>query len=310
MKIAYWLFHWIFPRARNFYQKSKDVIEYFRLQGKGNAVEFSHDGAVRLELPPVSLADVLRSNKTIPHLSFVGAAHHEPVLRVLVSDLFTKGLLDSSKSIIDIGCWLGDNSLPWAQRLDRGATVFGIDPSENNLHFVRQVAELNGLQSVVLFDAVCSDVSGVEVGTRDDISHASFSTLPGQPVVRLTTTLDDLIPNSSISRIGLLHLDVEGMEAQVILGAKALIERSRPLIIFERHLSDEERDNPAPIVQSMGYEVFMINEVIIGNRPDCRNFFCIPQEDEACYSLLADGAFPHVAFRATEGPRLIAASIL
>lgn|GEM_PF-1351422 len=308
MKIVFWLSHLIFPHARFLYRKSKELIDYFRLQSGGNVAEFPYDGLVKLNLPPVSLSDVLWSKKTIPHFNLVQASEHEPTLRVLVSELFDRGLLDSTKSIVDIGCWLGDNALPWAFRLDDGGgQVFGIDPSEDNLHFVRQVANLNGLRNVVLFDAVCSDTAGVQVGTHDDISHATFSTLlESAHVVRSTTTLDELIPQNLISRIGLLHLDVEGMEREVILGAKVLIKRSRPLVIFERHLSDEESKSPVTALQSMGYDVFMINEVIAGNRPDCRNFLCFPRENQEDYSLIADGIFPSAAFKAIEGSRLSA----
>lgn len=307
VRIFYWLSHLIFPRARFLFRKSKEAIEYFRLHSGGNVVEFSHDGAVKLLLPPISFSTVLWSNKTVPHLNFVHAAEHEPTLRLLVSELFTRGLLSSTKSIVDIGCWLGDNSLPWAKRLDATAMVFGIDPSEDNLQFVRRVAGLNGLRNLALLDAVCSDTAGLEVGTSDDISHATFSTaLESARTVRSSTTLDELIPQNFISEIGLLHLDVEGMEKKVILGAKMLIKRSRPLVIFERHLSDEVSESPVPVLQSMGYQVFMINEVIVGNRPDCRNFFCFPRENQAEYYQIADGIFPTGAFKATEGARLLA----
>ena len=44
------------------------------------------------------------------------------------------------------------------------------------------------------------------------------------------------------------------------------------MIIFEQHISSENITHIMKLLEDMEYTVFMINEIIAGNRLDCRNF--------------------------------------
>jgi hypothetical protein len=95
-------------------------------------------------------------------------------------------------------------------------------------------------------------------------------------------TLDHLFQNNTIKNVGYIHLDVEGLEFRVILGADKLIYEMRPIIAFEQHL---ETDNVMELVRHLNskqYVVFMIDEVLPGCFPDCRNFLAFPNEKFDC----------------------------
>jgi hypothetical protein len=112
--------------------------------------------------------------------------------------------------------------------------------------------------------------------TSDDLTHCSFLTEGANKVSAVT--LDHLFQNNTIKNVGYIHLDVEGLEYRVVLGANELIDAMRPIIAFEQHL---ETDNVMELVghlNSKQYVVFMIDEVLPGCRQDCRNFLSFPNE--------------------------------
>ena len=43
-------------------------------------------------------------------------------------------VIDKNKNIIDLGAWIGDNSIPWAKNID--GIVYAIDPSKENCKYI------------------------------------------------------------------------------------------------------------------------------------------------------------------------------
>eukprot|EP01036_Dinobryon_divergens_P022712 gene22712-30995_t len=117
------------------------------------------------------------------------------------------------------------------------------------LHFIcaERTVQLNGLQNVVLRHAALSNESNIlsmETGCGgkphgggstiktfaedEQEGHCNFQTVK-------SVCLDDLLPSPSppSSRIGILHLDVEGHEQLALQGARALLLRDKPIVILE-----------------------------------------------------------------------------
>ena len=66
------------------------------------------------------------------------------------------------------------------------------------------------------------------------------------------------------------------MEAQVIMGSENVIRYFQPIITFEQHLNQDDYISLSSNLKKKGYLVFMINEVLPGCNPDCRNFIAFP----------------------------------
>jgi len=60
--------------------------------------------------------------------------------------MYKNDYIKSNESIIDIGSWIGDNSIVWATYLNAAAVVFAIDPSSKNLLYCKMVAEINNIK--------------------------------------------------------------------------------------------------------------------------------------------------------------------
>jgi hypothetical protein len=68
------------------------------------------------------------------------------------------------------------------------------------------------------------------------------------------------------------------MEYKVILGANQIIDTCRPVITFEQHLEIDNYDLILSHLLDKKYVVFLIDEVLPGCRPDCRNSIAFPEE--------------------------------
>ena len=205
---------------------------------------------------------------------FVNRNRHEVIFRQINTYLIKNKLIKNN--IIDLGAWIGDNSIPWAKNID--GIVYAIDPSPENCSFIKKTAELNGLNNIKVIQSAISDKNEI-LSTNENLQHCSF--VYGNPGVDgihkvESVTLDFLHEHGKIDTIGYIHLDVEGMENRIIMGATTIINKFQPIITFEQHLEIDDYKLLTHYLNTMKYEVFMIDEVLPGCRPDCRNFIAFP----------------------------------
>jgi FkbM family methyltransferase len=277
-------------------------------------IEFPGEGGLRLRIPRASWS--LRLSEGGAELArraqFITRPECEPLLRRLVHQLYAAGLIPSDRSVIDIGCWLGDNALVWATFLDPGdASVHAVDPSPSNLAFAQSIATANGLDNIVWHEAICSDDEGQSVVVHaGDLEHATFvaATSTESLSALMTTTLDSLIPAGKHAKFGLIHVDVEGFEHAVLKGASGIISASDPFILFEGHLrSADEISRIERFLSGHSYKTFLINEVLQGCLPDCRNFLAVPESlcDDVLSAVRDSGNDWTAIFPAVPGQQLI-----
>lgn len=202
--------------------------------------------------------------------------NHEVLFRRINTFLIENKVIKNS--IIDLGAWIGDNTIPWAKNID--GTVFAIDPSPNNCEFIYKTCQLNNITNVKILQSAISNKKEL-LTTNDNIDHCSF--VYGNPALNGTTrvnavSLDYLFEVNAIDNIGYIHLDVEGMEYKILEGSSTLIDACRPLISFEQHLEIDDYAVILSYLQNKQYVIFLVDEVLPGCREDCRNSFAFPAE--------------------------------
>jgi len=175
----------------------------------------------------------------------------ERLLRRIVAKLLRAGVLDPSKNILTTGSWIGDNALPWAMMLEKmrpgnPGKVIGIDPSEKFIYDMVDLANVNGVgnlcghvgvssSKVASVGTIGMSTEHVGVFTKDEFNadpkwKKRTSSRSWANVKKLNAAPLDAF---SLTDLSLLHLDVEGHEGDVLEGARATIESSRPVIITE-----------------------------------------------------------------------------
>ena len=219
---------------------------------------------------------------------------HEVMFRRISTYLINQGHIRGN--IVDLGAWIGDNALPWtksllmaqnatSERLDTknigpNSVVYAIDPSPDNCQFIQDLASLNNIQNIHVIEKAISDKREV-LCTSDHLTHCSFVSDEDSLTVRNQVnawSLDDLYAAGEIADVAYIHLDVEGMENRVVAGATKLINTYKPIIAFEQHLEQDPFIELSAHIAEKGYVVYLINEVLPGCRPDCRNFIAFPSD--------------------------------
>lgn len=207
---------------------------------------------------------------------FKNRDNHEIMFRKINTYLIKNKFIKNN--IIDLGAWIGDNSIPWAKNID--GIVYAIDPSPENCEFINKTCEINQIKNVKTIECAISNINEV-VSTNDNLDHCSFIYgNPGSSGINkvYAVSLDYLYEKKLIDNIGYIHLDVEGMEYKVINGSINLIDECRPIISFEQHLEIDDYDIISSHLKNKDYSIFLINEILPGCRHDCRNSFAFPNE--------------------------------
>lgn len=125
-----------------------------------------------------------------------------------------------------------------------------------------------------MIEAVCAETTRKKLGFDGSLDHAKFNETNSNKCL-ISKTLDQLILNEKETVIGLLHVDVEGFELQVLKGAQKIIIKDSPAILFEQHISQDDVNAIFKFLKGYNYRIFMINEVLPGCQLDCRNFLAI-----------------------------------
>ena len=210
--------------------------------------------------------------------TFASRNNHEVLFRRMHTYLMDAGVIKNN--IIDLGAWIGDNTIPWSKRSGSDAkrsVVYAIDPSRENCDFIQIMCDHNQIDNVKIFQTAVSDKMET-LSTNDDMYHCTF-VQGGEGRNKVNAiTLDHLFNIGEIENIGYIHLDVEGMEYKVILGAEKIIDSYKPVITFEQHLEIDNYNLILEHLTNKNYVVFLIDEVLPGCRPDCRNSIAFPKE--------------------------------
>lgn len=155
--------------------------------------------------------------------------------------------VDKSKFILDVGANHGIFSVP-ASML--GYKVFGFEPVKSNFQNLVQAREGNNLKDFEMFNLALSSENGVkDIFIPECYDNASFSqdaaiaNMKGkdyQVEKVFTVRFDDWIKdNPQYSNIGLIKIDVQGGEFDVLSGMKEYLTDSHDIYVimeYEQHL--------------------------------------------------------------------------
>lgn len=206
-------------------------------------------------------------------MDFKNRDNREILFRRINTYLLNTGVINKTKNIIDLGAWIGDNSIPWAKNI--GGIIYAIDPSPDNIAFINSTCAINNIKNITTLQYAISNSNEV-LSTNENINHCSFvygNTGVNGIYKQNAVSLDYLYENNLIENISYIHLDVEGMEYKILQGCSNILDRYKPIISFEQHLELDDYNIILTYLNNKNYVVFLVDEILHGCRHDCRNSF-------------------------------------
>jgi FkbM family methyltransferase len=162
--------------------------------------------------------------------------------------------------LLDIGAHMGLYTLLLKDKFDAG---FCFEPSEDNFKALRNNLTINDLQEKFkVFELAVSDTEGTAVFEIDGQYSGTNSIKTGTPLgnsfLVKTVTIDGFMKQNQINgHVGLVKVDTEGHEEQVLKGAKeTLLANPECMVIFENSSGD-------PVIQllrGLSFKIFMIDK--------------------------------------------------
>lgn len=195
----------------------------------------------------------------------------------------------NAKNIIIAGAYFGDQTILVANNVKTTGVCHAFEPNKNNSDLIIENAEINDLKNInvshlalwnksnekLIFEGEDALASTIEAG---DIRHNILHTI----------TIDDYVQQKQLDEVNLLMVDVEGSEIKVLEGALNMLQKNKPVVIFETHSLYDDWSNgldKSPTVRLMkeiGYEIFAVREfhqnIDTGNMP----VELLPLEDTYC----------------------------
>lgn len=164
------------------------------------------------------------------------------------------------RDAIEVGANIGTHTVPLARQLAaRGRRLLAVEAQRIVFQMLCANVALNALPNVLTENVACGDGPGwVGFEEPDYNALGNFGSVSmgaegaGKQRVRLVP-LDDLVPREL--DVGLLKLDVEGFEQQVLEGARRTIQRCRPVIYLENDRVERSRAL-IELLWSLEYEVW------------------------------------------------------
>ena len=163
--------------------------------------------------------------------------------------------LDSvrNKDIIDAGGYVGDTALLFSSYTDKSIHVFEASPS--NMDIIRETIRLNQLENIVPVSKALGEKSGTatfSLGERNSCN--SLVERPGYnypnhievPVI----TLDDYVRENNLE-VGLIKVDIEGGEQQLLKGAVETIRTQHPILLISIYHSANDFFEIKPMIEKM-----------------------------------------------------------
>jgi FkbM family methyltransferase len=143
-------------------------------------------------------------------------------------------------TFVDVGSNIGQTLL-LIKDSDPNWDYIGFEPNPNSFLISQQIAKVNAIQRCQLVPVGLSDQAGVlEMESNFDTDPASsvVSGFRARGRMKLRSHIavlrgDEALASIPCDRVGIVKIDVEGGELEVLRGLRGCLEASRPLVVCE-----------------------------------------------------------------------------
>jgi FkbM family methyltransferase len=166
-----------------------------------------------------------------------------------------RSILRPGDVAIDVGANLGAHTIPMARLVGPTGFVFAVEPQRILFNILCGNIALNELVNVKAFPfALGREPGAIRVIPVDYGAEGNFGG------VALGGTQGEVVPVVTLDQVGLpkarlIKIDVEGMELDVLLGAKEILARDRPVLYVENDRPEKSEALVAQLIAD-GYRMW------------------------------------------------------
>jgi FkbM family methyltransferase len=199
---------------------------------------------------------------------------------------FVRRFLQREDAIIDVGANVGHVSLLLSDLLT-SENIFAFEPTPVSFRRLQENWRANAWPTTNLFQAAVGQSAGVVLIPDTSSPETKNAVAPANRDVAAVevplVSLDEYRQRWSGRRIGLLKIDVEGYEPQVLQGANQMLRSDRPRLIMFESLGGDVDATISATLANAGYAIFQLDQ---GGRPDftrasSQNLFAVPTEERS-----------------------------
>jgi FkbM family methyltransferase len=140
--------------------------------------------------------------------------------------------------VVHAGAFFGDSLPAVSAALAPGARIWAFEPNPRSFACAAETIRRNGLDNVTLTHAALTRTPGtlhLRVVSAEGVALGGASRLAPRAADGVVAVdgvrIDDRVPEGR--RVSIVQLDLEGHEKEALLGARAVIAASRPLLVLE-----------------------------------------------------------------------------
>lgn len=207
-------------------------------------------------------------------------------------DLFRK-IVRAGDVVIDVGANIGAHTIFFANATAPGGAVIAFEPQRMVYQTLCANIALNSLMNVFAERMAVGDTPGSllvpDLDPRVPLNFGGLSIEGNTSGVPVPVVTLDATP---LRGVRLIKVDVEGMEAAVLRGARQTIARLKPILFVEND-RDEKSHELIAVVHELGYDAWWHYAPLFnpnnfaGNPKDVfdgivsHNMLCIPRGEDA-----------------------------
>ena len=143
--------------------------------------------------------------------------------------------LKSDSTVIDVGANIGVTTVAAARCVTKGR-VLSIEPSPKAFGYLEKCISKNALANVTILNVGAGATEGKMTFVESEFLAGSYVALDAREESTSSVqilTLDSIVKDQNLQNIGLIKIDVEGFELDVLLGSTEIISRFQPRFVME-----------------------------------------------------------------------------
>jgi FkbM family methyltransferase len=161
----------------------------------------------------------------------VAGTEYEPEMRWFLDQM------KPNQCFVDVGANVGIYSLHASRRIGKEGKVYAFEPTPETFEILNTNIQLNRLNHIHTFMLALSDKNGsLELVMGDRPASNSVATQSDKTSESTTieaVTLDHFCSTHAVKKIDFVKVDIEGGEHDFFVGAKEILQRDKPIILFE-----------------------------------------------------------------------------